>query len=108
MARIWQSLRFEVNEELQQLNEGLFKACDSLHPGGRLTVISYESLMDRMVKRFFRGDEPDFRKDRHPRRLETVYLKSVCGGLLRPGNMEVMENPRARSARLRTAEKTNC
>ena len=63
LARVWQALRVEVNDELGQLKSGLMGIYPLLKPGARVVVLSYESLSDRMVKRFFRGDIPDWRED---------------------------------------------
>ena len=88
--RTFQALRLEVNGELQELTASLPQAVDVLEPHGRIAVISYHSLEDRIVKRFFR-DESD---------LSVQTTKPI-----RPSPFEVSTNPRARSAKLRAAEK---
>ena len=88
--RTFQALRIAVNRELEELASSLPRAAGLLAPGGRLVVISYHSLEDRIVKRFF-AEEPS---------LEAITTKP-----LRPGETEVAANPRARSARLRAAER---
>lgn len=88
--RTFQAIRIEVNAELEELAASLPQAARLLRPGGRLVVISYHSLEDRMVKRFVTS-EP---------RLASLYRKVV-----RPSHAESSANPRARSARLRAAER---
>jgi 16S rRNA (cytosine1402-N4)-methyltransferase len=106
--RVFQALRIAVNDELGALEEALPAAFEMLRPGGRLAVISFHSLEDRIVKRFLREKErgcvcpPDFPVctcGREPE-LRTVHRKAI-----RPGAREIGSNPRAASARLRTAVK---
>jgi len=106
--RVFQALRIEVNHELESLEAGLPAAFEMLRPGGRLVVISFHSLEDRIVKRFLRdrargctcppefpicvcGHEPE--------------LRILTPKLVRPSTREVEHNPRASSARLRAAIK---
>ena len=107
-TRVFQALRIAVNEELDALQAGLASALDLLRPGGRLVVLSYHSLEDRIVKRFFQAERrgcvcppeaPVCVCGRSPR----VRLVTPKG--LVPGADEVAVNPRARSARLRAAER---
>jgi 16S rRNA (cytosine1402-N4)-methyltransferase len=107
-TRVFQALRIAVNEELEALEAGLAAAVDLLRPGGRLVVLSYHSLEDRIVKRFFaaarRGcvcppELPVCVCGRNPR-LRLLTRKSVT-----PTPEEVATNPRSRSARLRAAER---
>ena len=107
-TRVFQALRIAVNEELDALAEGLAAAVDLLRPGGRLVVLSYHSLEDRIVKRFFdaerRGctcppEAPVCVCGRSPR------LRLVTRPSMTPTAEEVEANPRARSARLRAAER---
>jgi 16S rRNA (cytosine1402-N4)-methyltransferase len=88
--RTFQALRIEVNRELEELAASLPRAVQLLTPGGRMAVIAYHSLEDRIVKRFLREDE----------RLEVLTRKPV-----RPSAEEARRNPRARSAKLRAAER---
>ena len=104
-AQVFQALRIEVNEELQALEEFLEQVPEILKPGGRLVVMSYHSLEDRLVKNFinkgkFQGDvEKDlFGNDIKP--LQSVTRKPV-----EASPEEIAQNPRARSAKLRIAEK---
>jgi 16S rRNA (cytosine1402-N4)-methyltransferase len=89
--RTFQALRIAVNRELEELTASLPRAVGALAPGGRVVVIAYHSLEDRVVKRTFAQDE----------RLAVLTRKP-----LRPQVAEVTRNPRARSARLRAAERT--
>jgi 16S rRNA (cytosine1402-N4)-methyltransferase len=107
-TRTFQALRIAVNEELEALETGLAAALDLLRPGGRLVVLSYHSLEDRIVKRFFQAERrgctcppevPVCICGRQPR-LRLVTPKGIV-----PTPSEIAANPRARSARLRAAER---
>jgi len=107
-TRVFQALRIAVNEELDALQDGLAAAVDLLRPGGRLVVLSYHSLEDRIVKRFLDAERkgcicppelPVCVCGRSPR------LRLVTKPSLTPTDAEIAENPRARSARLRAAER---
>jgi len=106
-TRTFQAIRIHVNDELASLDRGLDAALDLLRTGGRLCVISFHSLEDRIVKRFMRRnaseDErwrglPDVPDHARPR-------LALIGRAIRPGEDEVRRNPRARSAVLRVAER---
>jgi len=106
-TRVFQAIRIAVNDELASLERGLAAAIDLLAEGGRLVVISFHSLEDRIVKRFIareaRGDPayaglPSMPAEARPR-------LAPVGRLVRPGTAEEERNPRARSARLRVAVK---
>jgi 16S rRNA (cytosine1402-N4)-methyltransferase len=107
-TRVFQALRIAVNEELEALEAGLAAAVDLLRPGGRLVVLSYHSLEDRIVKRFLAAERrgcvcppelPVCVCGRNPR-LRLLTRRSVT-----PTPEEVAANPRSRSARLRAAER---
>lgn len=105
LAQVFQSLRIEVNGEIEALKQFLRQAADVLNDGGRLVVISYHSLEDRLVKNYMKrggfGNEQvkDFYgKPVNP--LQEVFKKPLT-----PGRAEVAANPRARSAKMRVAEK---
>ena len=107
LARVFQALRIAVNDELQNLKTALSECLDHITAGGRLVVISYHSLEDRIVKEFFKSESsrcvcpPELpvcicgRKGR---------LATLTKRPLRPTHQEVQRNPRSRSARLRAAE----
>ncbi len=90
-TRTFQALRIAVNEELKWLEVALRRMPDCLRPGGRLVVISFHSLEDRLVKEAFRNDA----------RLEVITRRPI-----RPTEREIESNPRSRSAKLRVAERT--
>jgi 16S rRNA (cytosine1402-N4)-methyltransferase len=107
-TRVFQALRIAVNEELDALEAGLAAAVELLRPGGRLVVLSYHSLEDRIVKRFFAAERrgcvcppeiPVCVCGRNPR------LRLVTRPSMTPTSAEIEANPRARSARLRAAER---
>ncbi len=106
-TRTFQGIRIHVNRELDELREGLAAALEALRRGGRLAVISFHSLEDRIVKRFIASQQ---RRDEFPRDLPTTAappparLRSI-GKARRASAAEVQRNPRARSALLRVAEK---
>ena len=104
MAKVFQALRIEVNDEMGALREMLLAAKDLLKPGGRIAILTYHSLEDRIVKNFLRSGH-----------LEGTIEKDFYGNILTPFKVlekgltasaeEVEQNPRARSAKLRVAEK---
>jgi len=103
-AQVYQALRIEVNDEIGALKEMLQGAFRILKPGGRLVVMSYHSLEDRIVKRFFKSGnfEGHVEKDLYGRSL--VKIKAV-NGLIVPDETERSQNARSRSAKMRIAEK---
>lgn len=106
-TRTFQAVRIYVNEEMQELEEGLHAAFAALAPGGRLAVISFHSLEDRAVKQYFRSlTRPPAIPRRVPvRDAELRSQAHAVAGPVRAGVSEVAANPRARSATLRVIEK---
>ncbi len=104
LAQIFQAIRIEVNQELEALKEFLVQSEEVLKPGGRLSLLSYHSLEDRLVKRFMRNGlfEGEPEKDVFGR--SEVPFKRI-GKFTIPSQEEIKENNRARSAKLRVAEK---
>ncbi|MDT0684791.1 16S rRNA (cytosine(1402)-N(4))-methyltransferase RsmH [Autumnicola psychrophila] len=104
LAQIYQAIRIEVNQEIEALRDFLLQTEELLKPGGRLSLISYHSLEDRLVKRYIRSGlfkgEPE--KDFYGN--ISVPFKKVKG-LIVPGKEEIVRNNRARSAKLRVAKK---
>ncbi len=107
-TRSFQAIRIFINNELGELQEALGQALDVLRPGGRLVVISFHSLEDRIVKRFMRDQA---RGEELPRNLPVMgdtrigQTMRLIGKAVRAGTQEVARNPRARSAVLRVAER---
>ena len=104
LAQIYQAIRIEVNQEIEVLKEFLMQTPEVLKPGGRLSLISYHSLEDRLVKRFTRNGLFEGEPERDVFGRFEVPFKKV-GKLIVPTAQEIKENNRARSAKLRIAEK---
>lgn len=106
LAKVYQALRIEVNRELEALEEMLVQAMDVLKPGGRLVIITYHSLEDRLVKNFLKAGNAEGKIEKDliygyaNRNFELVNRKVIV-----PSEEEIRQNPRARSAKLRIAEK---
>ena len=107
LSQVFQALRMEVNEEIEVLKEMLWQSVEVLKVGGRLSVISYHSLEDRLVKNLIK--KGTFEKEPEKDLYGNFYqpLKAVNRKIIVPTNEEIEENPRARSAKLRIAEKTD-
>ena len=107
-AQVFQALRIEVNDELLSLKELLQQVTALLNPGGRVTIITFHSLEDRLVKNFFRRgtfDEPEenpFITTETKNELKVITKKPII-----PTESEIKKNPRSRSAKLRVAEKVS-
>ncbi len=104
LAQIYQAIRIEVNQEIEVLKEFLLQVPEVLEKGGRLSLISYHSLEDRLVKRFIRAGRFEGEPEKDFYGNINVPLKKV-GGLIVPSAEEIARNNRARSAKLRIGEK---
>lgn len=106
LARLFQALRIEVNGEMRALRQMLTSAVEVLAPKGRLSVLTYHSLEDRMVKNLVKTGNVEGRQQQ-----DDIYgrvaspLKDINKGVLTPTDEEISQNPRSRSAKLRVAEK---
>ena len=107
LSRIWQALRIEVNQELDDLIQGLHLIYPILSENARVVVISYESLSDRIVKRYLKGYEPAYRKDMEYESEKLYKFKILTKKVIKPDFDEIRNNRRARTAKLRAAEKIN-
>ena len=105
LAKVYQALRIEVNEEMRSLEKFLQGAAKSLKKGGRLAVITYHSLEDRMVKNFIRSGRTDGVEQKDIYGASSAPLKAIGRKPTVPQETEIEQNTRARSAKLRTAEK---
>ncbi len=105
LAKVYQALRIEVNQEMKSLEKFLSGAARSLKPGGKLVVITYHSLEDRMVKNFIKAGNIEGKVEKDFYGNSTAPLKAVNRKPILPQESEISENTRARSAKLRIAEK---
>ncbi len=106
LAQVFQALRIEVNDELGALRELLEQATDCLKPGGRLSIITFHSLEDRIVKTYMKTGHWEEARNEFGQVTTTARLKPLTPKPIEPGAEEIKRNPRARSARLRVAVKT--
>jgi len=104
LSMVFQALRIEVNGELEVLRRLLEQSVELLNPGGRLAVITYHSLEDRLVKNFMRSGNIEGKMEKDFYGRLTTPLRAV-GKVIAPADDEVERNPRSRSAKLRVAEK---
>ncbi|MBO5696924.1 MAG: 16S rRNA (cytosine(1402)-N(4))-methyltransferase RsmH [Alistipes sp.] len=105
LTKLFQALRIEVNGEMEALKMALEQSIKLLKPGGRLVVISYHSLEDRIVKNFMRSGNTEGRIEKDFFGRATTPLKVISKKAIVPTAEEVERNPRSRSAKLRVAEK---
>ncbi|WP_185865208.1 16S rRNA (cytosine(1402)-N(4))-methyltransferase RsmH [Blattabacterium cuenoti] len=99
-SRLFQSIRIEVNDEINKLKNFLYQSSDIIEPGGRIAIISYHSIEDRIVKNFFKNGI--IFSERKP---DKIPFKMIHKKVIKPTYIEVKKNPRSRSAKLRIAEK---
>ena len=105
MARVFQALRIEVNQEMEALKEMLYAATDALRPGGRLAVITYHSLEDRMVKNLIKTGNVEGKMEKDFFGNTQTPFRAMNNKVIVPDDDETARNPRSRSAKLRIAEK---
>jgi 16S rRNA (cytosine1402-N4)-methyltransferase len=104
LAQLFQALRIAVNDELERVSRGLTQAAELLEPEGRLAVITYHSLEDRLAKRFLQGALPP-KREAQLGAIRAGLLTPVTRRAIVPTPVEVANNPRAGSARLRVARR---
>lgn len=107
MAKLFQALRIEVNGEMKALQQMLKAAVEILRPGGRLVVLTYHSLEDRLVKNMIHAGNVEGNAETNIYGHTLSPLKSVGRNYIAPDEEEQTANPRSRSAKLRVAERTN-
>jgi len=105
LAKVYQALRIEVNQEMKSLEKFLYGAEKSLRKGGRLVIITYHSLEDRMVKNFIRSGKTDGKEEKDIYGNTVSSMRAVNRKPILPQESEISGNTRARSAKLRIAEK---
>ncbi|MBO6080602.1 MAG: 16S rRNA (cytosine(1402)-N(4))-methyltransferase RsmH [Bacteroidales bacterium] len=105
LSKIFQAIRIEVNQEMSVLEDFLTQTVDALKVGGRLVIISYHSLEDRLVKNFMRSGRLDGEVEKDFFGNPLTPFKLITRKAVQPEDEEINDNPRARSAKLRVAEK---
>lgn len=105
LAKVFQALRIEVNQEMEALKEMLYAATEALKPGGRLVIITYHSLEDRMVKNIMKTGNIEGKAEKDFFGNIQTPFKLVNNKVIVPTGEEIQRNPRSRSAKLRIAEK---
>ena len=105
LAKVFQALRIEVNQEMEALKEMLYAATEALKPGGRLVVITYHSLEDRMVKNIMKTGNVEGKMEKDFFGNVQTPFRLVNNKVIVPDDAEIERNPRSRSAKLRIAEK---
>ena len=104
-AQVFQAIRIEVNDEMGALRDMLHQTAKAIRPGGRLVVISYHSIEDRMVKNFIRTGNVDGKEAKDIYGNNNAAFKAITKNPIIPTDEEIERNPRARSAKMRVAEK---
>ena len=104
LSMVFQALRIEVNGELDALRKLLAQSIEVLNPGGRLAIITYHSLEDRLVKNFMRTGNVEGRQEKDFFGRVNTPWRVITGKVIVPDDAEVSRNPRSRSAKLRVAE----
>ena len=105
LAKVFQALRIEVNQEMEALKEMLYAATEALKPGGRLVIITYHSLEDRMVKNMMKTGNVEGKMEKDFFGNVQSPFRLVNNKVIVPDEAEIERNPRSRSAKLRIAEK---
>lgn len=105
LAKVFQALRIEVNQEMEALKDMLSSAINVLKPGGRLVVITYHSLEDRMVKNIMKAGNVNGKVEQDFFGNVNAPLRITSNKVITPSEKEILVNPRSRSAKLRIAEK---
>ena len=106
VTKLFQALRIEVNHEMEALKEMLADACRLLRSGGRLSIITYHSLEDRIVKNMMRSGNAEGKVEQDFFGRAKTPLHIINNKVITPSDEELQANPRSRSAKLRIAEKT--
>lgn len=105
LAKVFQALRIEVNQEMEALKEMLYAATQALKPGGRLVVITYHSLEDRIVKNLMKTGNVEGKAEKDFYGNIQTPFRLINNKVIVPSSEEIARNPRSRSAKLRIAEK---
>lgn len=105
LAQLFQAIRIEVNGELKTLKEMLSQALEMTRPGGRIVVMTYHSLEDRLVKNFFKTGNFEGKEDKDFFGKVHTPFRLINNKVIIPGEEEIVQNPRSRSAKLRIVEK---
>ena len=107
LAQLFQALRIEVNHEMDSLRKMLAQAAELLKPGGRIAILTYHSLEDRLVKNFFKTGNFEGKAEKDFFGRINAPFKPINNKVIAPSDAEIERNPRSRSAKLRIAEKYN-
>lgn len=105
LAQLFQALRIEVNHEMDSLRKMLTQATELLNPGGRIVILTYHSLEDRLVKNFFKTGNFEGKPEKDFFGKVDTPFKLINNKVIVPSDEEIIHNPRSRSAKLRIAEK---